>query len=99
MILSTNSFGSRYVLNTINSRKGICIVWPVRSRKKSKPDSSGTIQAQIEFLRNYVALYGLEVAGEYLDDGISGTVPLAQRPVTACDLTLHGECLLSETPR
>jgi site-specific DNA recombinase len=39
-----------------------------------------TIKAQIDFLRSFVGLYGLNVAGEYLDDGISGTIPLAERP-------------------
>jgi site-specific DNA recombinase len=39
-----------------------------------------TIQAQLDFLRQFCRLYGLTVAGEYLDDGISGTVPLDQRP-------------------
>jgi site-specific DNA recombinase len=40
----------------------------------------GTIDAQITFLRNFCQLYGIDIAGEYLDDGISGTVPLADRP-------------------
>jgi site-specific DNA recombinase len=39
-----------------------------------------TIQSQLDFLRRYVALHDLPVAGEYVDDGISGTVPLARRP-------------------
>lgn len=39
-----------------------------------------TIQAQLDFLRQFCRLYGLTIAGEYLDDGISGTVPLEQRP-------------------
>src|SRR3712207_1860039 len=40
----------------------------------------GTVQAQLDFLRSYVGLYGLDVAGEYVDDGISGTIPLGERP-------------------
>src|SRR5579859_3507743 len=40
----------------------------------------GTIDSQIEFLRTYSRLYGLEVTGEYLDDGISGSVMLGDRP-------------------
>ncbi|MDP9364306.1 MAG: recombinase family protein [Chloroflexota bacterium] len=39
-----------------------------------------TIKAQLDFLRGYVGLHGLPVGGEYVDDGISGTVPLAERP-------------------
>ena len=39
-----------------------------------------TIQSQLDFLRRYVSLHELPVAGEYVDDGISGTVPLAGRP-------------------
>ncbi|HXH10780.1 MAG TPA: recombinase family protein [Alphaproteobacteria bacterium] len=40
----------------------------------------GTIQNQVEFLRNYAKLYGLEIGDEYPDDGISGTIPLNERP-------------------
>jgi hypothetical protein len=39
-----------------------------------------TIQSQLGFLREFVNLHGPPVAGEYVDDGISGTVPLAERP-------------------
>src|SRR4051812_13432696 len=39
-----------------------------------------TIQSQLDFLRRYVSLHELPVAGEYVDDGISGTVALAGRP-------------------
>jgi site-specific DNA recombinase len=39
-----------------------------------------TIQAQLGFLRGFVDLHGLPLAGEYVEDGISGTVPLAERP-------------------
>jgi len=40
----------------------------------------GTVQAQLDFLHSFVRLYGLDVAGEYVDDGWSGTLALAQRP-------------------
>ena len=40
----------------------------------------GTIQAQLDWLRRYCDLHGLEIAAEYVDDGISGTVPLDHRP-------------------
>src|SRR5215212_2653346 len=39
-----------------------------------------TIKSQLDFLRRFVDLHGLPVADEYVDDGISGTVPLADRP-------------------
>ena len=39
-----------------------------------------TVQAQIDFDRRYCELHGLTIAGIYVDDGISGTVPLDERP-------------------
>jgi site-specific DNA recombinase len=39
-----------------------------------------TIQSQLDFLRRFVDLHNLPVAGEYIDDGISGAVPLGNRP-------------------
>ena len=39
-----------------------------------------TIEIQREFLRQYCDLYGLEVADVYADDGVSGTIPLHERP-------------------
>ena len=39
-----------------------------------------TIEIQREFLEQYCGLYELEVAGIYEDDGISGTIPLHERP-------------------
>jgi site-specific DNA recombinase len=41
---------------------------------------AGTIQTQREFLEGYHQLHGLEVIGTYEDDGVSGTVPLHERP-------------------
>ena len=38
-----------------------------------------TIQIQQEFLEQYRELYGLEVAGVYQDDGVSGMVALHER--------------------
>ena len=40
----------------------------------------GTIQAQLTLLRNLAQAYGWHVVGEYVDDGISGTIPLGDRP-------------------
>jgi len=39
-----------------------------------------TIEIQREFLDQYCGLYEVEVAGVYADDGISGTIPLHERP-------------------
>jgi site-specific DNA recombinase len=39
-----------------------------------------TIEIQDEFLEEYCRPYGLEVADVYADDGISGTIPLHERP-------------------
>ena len=40
----------------------------------------GTIQAQIHALRQTVPHWGMEIVGEYLDDGYSGTLALEERP-------------------
>src|ERR687895_658257 len=39
-----------------------------------------TIEIQREFLQEYCRLYALEVAQIYADDGVSGTIPLHERP-------------------
>src|SRR5215212_3167748 len=39
-----------------------------------------TIEIQRDFLQEYCRLYGLEVAQVYADDGVSGTIPLHERP-------------------
>jgi site-specific DNA recombinase len=39
-----------------------------------------TIEVQRDFLHRYAELHGKEVAAEYLDDGVSGTIPLEKRP-------------------
>jgi site-specific DNA recombinase len=40
-----------------------------------------TIQVQLERLRGYAKLHDLEVYREYIDDGVSGTLPVDQRPM------------------
>lgn len=40
----------------------------------------GTIENQIEFATKYCDLHQLEIADWYKDDGVSGTLPLEQRP-------------------
>ncbi len=39
-----------------------------------------TIEIQEEFLEQYCGLYQLDVADIYKDDGVSGTIPLHERP-------------------
>ncbi len=39
-----------------------------------------TILTQLDFLRRYCDLQGLQIGGLYQDDGVSGTVPLERRP-------------------
>src|SRR5919107_1088048 len=39
-----------------------------------------TIEIQRKFLQEYCRLYGLEVVQTYADDGVSGTIPLNERP-------------------
>jgi site-specific DNA recombinase len=39
----------------------------------------GTIETQRDYLERYAAKRGLEVAGTYADDGVSGTVPFHER--------------------
>src|SRR5437764_13423074 len=39
-----------------------------------------TVQAQLDFLRKLSDLHGWPIAGEYVDDGVSGTIPLDARP-------------------
>ena len=43
----------------------------------------GTIDAQRTFLRHFTELYALPVHAEYSDDGVSGTLPLRDRPAGA----------------
>ena len=40
----------------------------------------GTIEAQVHALRQTVPHWGMEIVGEYLDDGYSGTLALEKRP-------------------
>src|SRR5439155_16876540 len=40
----------------------------------------GTIGAQRDFLRQFAKLYQLPIAEEYADDGVTGTLPLGDRP-------------------
>jgi site-specific DNA recombinase len=39
-----------------------------------------TVDAQPDFLRNLATVHGWPIAGAYVDEGISGTIPLDKRP-------------------
>jgi site-specific DNA recombinase len=39
-----------------------------------------TIQPQLDFLRKHAELHQINVAGVYVDDGVSGAIPLDERP-------------------
>src|SRR5258708_6282382 len=49
-----------------------------------------TVRAQLDFLRNWAQLFECPIAGGSVADGVSGTVPLEQRP--------EGRRLLAELP-
>jgi site-specific DNA recombinase len=40
----------------------------------------GTIEAQADYLRRYVALNGMDVVGEYFDEAVHGPIPLREQP-------------------
>lgn len=40
----------------------------------------GTIDVQKDFARNYIELYHLQLYDYYCDDGVSGTIPMKDRP-------------------
>lgn len=58
------------------------IIVPVFLGRVSSEDQQerGTIQNQIDFVKKYADLHQLDIRDYYLDDGISGTIPLDQRP-------------------
>jgi site-specific DNA recombinase len=42
--------------------------------------NAGTIENQVSFLHRYCDLHEMVIAGEYLDVGVSGTIPFGDRP-------------------
>ena len=68
---STNGHGSQGGVERI----ALCL----RVNSEEQQDRE-TIEIQRDFLMEYRRLYGLEVAGVYADDGVSGTIPLHERP-------------------
>ena len=41
------------------------------------------IRTQVELAEKYVDTFGMHLAGQYLDEAVSGTVPLAEREAGA----------------
>jgi site-specific DNA recombinase len=70
---STNGHGS----NAGEATERIALYLRVSSEEQRDRE---TIEIQRKFLDEYCRLYGLEVAEVYADDGVSGTVPLHERP-------------------
>lgn len=66
---STNGHGSK--------PERIALILRVSSEEQRERE---TIEIQEEFLDQYCRLYELEVADVYKDDGVSGTIPLHERP-------------------
>jgi len=62
---------------TENKRERVGLLLRVSSEEQRERE---TIEIQREFLGQYCGLYGLEVADTYADDGVSGTIPLHERP-------------------
>ncbi|MGB9791757.1 MAG: recombinase family protein [Thermacetogeniaceae bacterium] len=60
-----------------NSDIRVCAYARVSSEEQQE---RGTIQNQIEFGEKYADLHGYKILKWYLDDGITGTIPLSERP-------------------
>ena len=71
IIPSTNGHGSS------GATERVALYLRVSSEEQRERE---TIEIQRQFLEQYCRLYGLEVAGVYEDDGVSGTIPLNERP-------------------
>jgi DNA invertase Pin-like site-specific DNA recombinase len=68
-MLSTNGHGSK--------PERVALYLRVSSEEQRNRE---TIEIQEEFLQQFCDLLGLEVAEIYKDDGVSGTIPLHERP-------------------
>ncbi len=55
-----------------------CIALYARVSSEDQAEAE-TIEVQRDFLHRYCELHGLEIVGEYLDDGVKGTIPLEKR--------------------
>jgi site-specific DNA recombinase len=58
------------------------LIVPVFLGRVSSEDQAerGTIQNQVEFAKKYADLHQFDISDWYLDDGVTGTIPLEQRP-------------------
>jgi len=72
---STNGRKAEPVAGATPERVALCL----RVSSEEQRDRE-TIGIQDDFLHEYCRLYGLEIAGVYADDGVSGTIPLHERP-------------------
>jgi site-specific DNA recombinase len=68
---STNGYGSPSDIGKV------ALYLRVSSDEQRERES---IKTQREFFDQYCDLYGLEVTETYADDGVSGTIPLHERP-------------------
>src|SRR5579883_875001 len=59
------------------NRERVAVYCRVSSDEQAQ---AGTIQNQIEFARRYCELHELPIAAIYADEGVSGTVPMPERP-------------------
>ena len=71
----------------------ITVIAAVYARVSSEDQAErGTIENQLEFARKYCDLHQLEIVDWYLDEGVTGTLPLEERPEGAgSSLTLIAE--------
>ena len=61
--------------------EGVCMNIAVYCRVSSEDQAErGTIESQVEFATKYCDLHQLNIIEWYKDDGITGTLPLEQRP-------------------
>jgi site-specific DNA recombinase len=59
----------------------ITVIAAVYARVSSEDQAErGTIENQLEFARKYCDLHQLEIVDWYLDEGVTGTLPLEERP-------------------
>jgi site-specific DNA recombinase len=76
-IKSTNGKAQRQASPSQLTTSHVALYMRVSSEDQEK---RGTIDSQRDFLRKFASLYQLPVAEEYADDGVTGTMPLSERP-------------------
>jgi len=60
-----------------NQRAAVAIYARVSTEDQAERQ---TVRTQLDFLRKYCHLHEITIADEYIDDGVSGAVPLDERP-------------------